>query len=329
MFIKSMLLLSLLNPFSSGEQLPSIESQLYKADDVLHVESCFAHERATYDGFVSYSVNEFKASGGKAFSSLTNEIFKERFKAGFYEKFKRNIDCYLIQYQSEGAIVDGYLVAEKDNNEVLPLVIHNRGGNGEYGKSTILSMLSHMPLLKEGAIVMGSQYRAKDEFGGADVKDVHALIEIGKSLASVKKDDINMIGVSRGGMMSYLVAKQRDDIKKLVIQAGMSDLALSMRERPGFKAVYEARIPNYSESPNVALHARSAINWVDEINERVEILLLHGDADKRVDVKNASNMASKLASLNRKHKLVIYPGGGHSLKKEKRKVNKEISNWLF
>ncbi|MCG7532623.1 prolyl oligopeptidase family serine peptidase [Psychrobium sp. MM17-31] len=328
-FVAPFLLISVMLSSSAFADTSVLFNQLKNAKGVVNVEACFSNERANYDGFISYSVKELKQGGGSLMKSLTDERFKKRFKPAIYKRVKASIDCYLFDYTVDDVVVAGYAVAQKGATKPQSLVINNRGGNGGFGRYAIVNMFSKLPLLKQGAIVMGSQYRQADEFGGADIKDVNVLIDIGKSLAITKDEKIKMIGTSRGGMTSYMVAKTRDDIGKLVIKAGMSDLALGLTIRPEMERVYRARIPNYQVNKAAALQARSAIEWVDELDNDIEILLIHGDADKRVNVSQAQNMAQKLKQLNRKHKLVVYPGGDHFLMAQKRKVNKEIIDWLF
>lgn len=325
----SILVAGLMASTSISAEPSLLKTQLQNAEGVVAVESCFANTRKSYEGFIAHSVNEIKQNGGRAMSKMNSELLSKRFKPKFFARAKKNLACYLIQYNVDGVLVDGYAVAQKNVSSAQSLVIHNRGGNGDFGRTPIISMFSHLPLIKQGAIVMGSQYRKADEFGGADIQDVHALIDIGKSMALTKNEKVKMVGVSRGAMTSYMVARTRKDISKLVINAGLSDLAYGLTIRPEMERIYQTRIPNYETQKETALKERSAINWVHELDKNIEILLVHGDNDKRVNVGHARNMAKKLKELNHPHKLVIYPGGDHSLRAEKRQVAKEINNWLF
>ncbi len=71
---------------------------------------------------------------------------------------------------------------------------------------------------------------------------------------------------------------------------------------------------------------RSAICWADEID--TPLLLLHGDADERVDVCHSVKMAEKLKEYNKEHELVIYAGGNHALLRFWDDVTSKSLNWL-
>ncbi|HEV2720875.1 MAG TPA: hypothetical protein VG323_12710, partial [Thermoanaerobaculia bacterium] len=50
-------------------------------------------------------------------------------------KEAERVDCRHIQYWSDGLRVAGYIWKPKDAAGKLPLIIFNRGGNGEFGKA--------------------------------------------------------------------------------------------------------------------------------------------------------------------------------------------------
>lgn len=324
-----MLLSSLLVATASSAESNNIAQSLAENGNVKSVKSCFDDHRSTYQGFLDSIVVEQKQNYGRMANHLTVEKLSRMFPEKKYQATKKNVTCLLITYQSSDAEVEGFLVAAKNIKEPQPLVVFNRGGNGDFGKQSILQMLRQMPLVKQGAIVVGSQYRKQDEFGGKDIQDVHQLIDIAKTLPQVKPGNIDMIGVSRGGMTSYMVAKERNDIDSLVIWAGNSDLEKGLTIRPEMENVYQQRIPNYENDKAQQLFNRSAIKWVDSLDKNIRILLLHGDKDKRVNVVHATDMDKKLTQLDREHKLVVYKGGDHGLRKYQKQVNQEISNWIF
>jgi dipeptidyl aminopeptidase/acylaminoacyl peptidase len=76
-------------------------------------------------------------------------------------------------YLSDGNTVEGYIAAPKDyleQTKPYPVLIYNRGGNGDYG--AVNSNFPPSIAISLNAIIVASQYRetnqgtGKDEFGG-------------------------------------------------------------------------------------------------------------------------------------------------------------------
>ena len=167
-----------------------------------------------------------------------------------------------------------------------------------------------------------------DEFGGKDVGDVVRLLDLSLTLPSADASNIFMLGASRGGMMSYLVARQRTDIRAMATIAGATDLLAGLEWRPEMERVYRDLIPRYDSNKQAALESRSALHWVDQIPTDLPVLLLHGEADERVNVSDSRAMATRLKQLGRPHKLVVYPGDNHVLQLNRRPAHQEVLSWF-
>ena len=240
-------------------------------------------------------------------------------------------DCHVITYASGDHVVAGYLVRPKADTAAgaLPLLVYNRGGNGDFGRLDGLQLFQTLlPLAKAGHVVVASQYRDADEFGGQDVDDVMRLIDLARTLPGVDRNRVFLLGQSRGAMTSYLVARRRSDIAAMATIAGPTDLAAGLAWRPGMERVYRARIPGYADDPQGALRARSALHWAEQLPARLPVLLLHGDADDRVSVEDSRAMAARLHQLDRPHKLVVYAGDDHGLRQNRRAAHAEILAWF-
>ncbi len=240
-------------------------------------------------------------------------------------------DCRIVSYASGGHTVSGYWVQPKAQLAAgkLPLLVYNRGGNGDFGRLDSLQLfLKLLPLARAGYVVVASQYRDADEFGGEDVDDVMRLIDLSLTQARVDAGRIFLIGQSRGAMMSYLVARRRGDITAMATIAGVSDLLAELSRRPEMETVYRARIPGYPDPQQATLVARSALRWAEQLPAGMPVLLLHGDADDRVHVENSRAMAARLQQLERPHKLIVYPGDNHGLQQNWRAARTEILNWF-
>jgi dienelactone hydrolase len=227
---------------------------------------------------------------------------------------------YAITYWSDGLRVAGYLGYPTETG-IYPAIIHNRGGFGSRGALTGGEIV---PYVEAGYVAVASQYRGngggegQEDFGGADVHDVTALIPLLKNLPNVDPHRIGMFGGSRGGMMTYLAL--RDDalsgqnaIKAAVTVGGISDLFAWDRERGGTLADI-LWLPLIGATPAQApelYRDRSAIYWADLI--QAPLLLLHGDADRDVSMQQTLDLAEVLRAVGATVEVIIYPGGDHPL----------------
>lgn len=229
------------------------------------------------------------------------------------------VEVSSITYLSDGLRVRGYLAVPRKGGR-LPCVVYNRGGNRSFGALDDASALLALGRLASwGYVVVASQYRGneggegREEFGGADVNDVLNLIPLLESHPRADASRIGMLGVSRGGMMTYLALARTDRIAAAVVVGGLSDLADSGRRRPGMESVYAALIPGYPEEGTGGLDERSAIRWVERLPRATPLLLQHGAADDRVDPSQALALAGRLVETGHTVRLVLFEGGDHVL----------------
>ncbi len=183
----------------------------------------------------------------------------------------------------------------------------------------------------------GSQYRGAsarltsnngaDEFGGADVQDVTALVDVAADIPMADTSNIALVGWSRGAMQSYLAARELDNVQAIVGIAGVADLEKELNWRLMMEKVCRGRIPDYDNSKSAALAARSVINWLDELPD-APVLLLHGSEDKRVNPEQSRLLAAALDNVGHKNKLVIYEGDNHGLVKNRQTMQQEVIAWL-
>ncbi len=240
-----------------------------------------------------------------------------------------------MTYDVDGLRVTGACVEpEWRAGERGPLVIYNRGGSGEYGALSpaqlSIYMVPYAERLRAG--VLASNYRGNfgsegaEEFGGADVNDVLALVALGKQQPWWDGKNIFMLGWSRGGMMTYLAMKHGLVLQAAAVGAGLSDLTSIAAQHADMHALYARRVPGYPEHRAVALEARSAICWPEKL--AAPLLLLHGDADPRIDVADARALYAALADLGHEVRYREYPGGDHYLMRERQSVQDEVVAWF-
>jgi predicted esterase len=239
-----------------------------------------------------------------------------------------SLDFYRLTYQSDNEIVQGFSIEPKFKNN-SPVIVFNRGGNREHGRLSVKSLLfATSKLGSAGYIILASNYRDNDEFGGSDIQDVLSLINITSEFDGADTSRIGMFGWSRGGMMTYLAVKNTDRVKTVVVGNGVSDLFKSITFRPEMeKYVYSKYIPNYWENKEQELTNRSVIYWTDKLNKSTSFLLLSGTNDQLVNPSQSENLAKILAKEGYKCNLKSYPTG-HGFRGYREELNDELIKWF-
>ena len=252
-------------------------------------------------------------------------------------KFFDETVTFSMRYLSEGLKIHGYLAKPKQINKSLPLVIYCRGGNRDFGETTDESELSLAGMASNGYIVLASNYggssqsEGADDFGGKEVKDVINLLALAKQLPFIDTTNIVFFGGSRAGIMVYQTLrnqKNNTNIKAAVVLAGVTDLELMFKNRPEMEGLARVLIPNYTNEKESAIQKRSVVYWAEDLPKHVPILLLHGDADKRVNVEHSIKLAKELEKLNHPHRLKIYKGENHSFSSVHDSVILEREKWF-
>lgn len=240
---------------------------------------------------------------------------------------------YELTYWSDGLRVKG-LYGQPKGQGPYPAVIFNRGGNRDYGA---LGGWELIPFVECGYVAVGSQYRGNlggegiEEFGGAEVNDVLNLILLLKSQPMVDANRIGMVGMSRGGMMTYIALKQDPldgvrDIRVAAVVSGVADMFMWSEERQDI--LEEVMIPLIGAAPEEQpelYEARSATYWPEMIE--APLLIQHGENDERVSVEQARKLAQGLEQAGKTVELIIYPGEDHVLSHH-RKGFPEIMAWF-
>jgi len=263
-----------------------------------------------------------------------------------------------IVYASDGLEVEAYLARPAVIEAPLPCVLRLRGGNRDFGAWTDERAGKRLvPLAARGYIVVATQYRGngkhgrlkypgdsicpgcgealggvgREEFGGADVNDILALIPLLENLPGADARRIGLFGWSRGGMMTYLALKASDRFAAAVVGAGVADAVAGFAQRPDMAThVYAELIPGWDDVTRrqAALEACSAVLWADRLPAETPILLLHGTGDWRVDPTQALDMAAALLAARRPFRLVMLEGGDHGLTDYDDEVQRQVYNWL-
>jgi dipeptidyl aminopeptidase/acylaminoacyl peptidase len=257
-----------------------------------------------------------------------------------FDRALTQLDCKFVTYESDGLTIYGWMVMPKgDKAHRLPVLIYNRGGNASFGAVDFATVMDTLfPYAEEGFLVLASQYRGvnetepkrlgTDQFGGADVRDVSRLVDMVAQIPRADPDNIFMLGVSRGAMMSFMTARRTNRIKAMAVIGDVSDLKTELRNRPEMEQVYVALIPGYAAHKDQSLADRSVLGWAQDLPPHMPLLILHGQNDERVHVSNAINLHRRLDQLGRPNKLIVYPGDDHFLSKHRDQSRAEIVHWF-
>jgi len=226
----------------------------------------------------------------------------------------RSIICYKMRYRSDDEEVVGYISAPADYQTAeYPLLVFNRGGNGDYSK---LEGYEVQYIAQHGFIVLASQYRGadggtgKDEFGGGDVNDVIKLIDTAAQF-SFSNGKIYMMGWSRGAMQTYIVLSRDNRVNAAVAGAGFTDLFSAYDESDTDMKinVFVKRVGRPSQDV-AEYRARSVLFWPEAIN--TPLLIAHGTDDERVQVHHSTDLYTIMSELSKIVELIIYPDMDHS-----------------
>lgn len=219
----------------------------------------------------------------------------------------KSIEAYEIAYMSDGHRVSGYMLSPQSPGP-HSIIIFNRGGNRDFASLSPYTMANYCGVLaSEGYLILASNYRDADEFGGAELNDVLKLIDIAPSIAGADTSRIGMLGWSRGGMMAYMAMARTTRLKAVAIGNGPSDLSQVLEDRPGLEAnVLAECIPDYFANKEEELRKRSVVHWIDELDADCSLLLLAGSADNHVDVSHAKRMAELLSDTEMDYTLKVY-----------------------
>ena len=259
---------------------------------------------------------------------------KDEFDAA---KNSQSIECFRIQYISDGLRVVGILVKPRGAQSTrYPVIIYNRGGLLDIGKLDTPNILDFFELAANGFVVLASQYRGNDggegreEFGGADVNDVTNLMSIAAGLPYADPKNVFLYGLSRGGMMTFLALERGAVVNAVAVVGALFDLEggleFTRRRAPGIADRVTKLIPDYASRGAAALRERSAVSWPEKVT--VPLLIIHGGEDEEVPVSQALAFATKLSVLQKPYELVVYAKEIHEALNNRRDRDARIVAWF-
>lgn len=286
----------------------STVEQLVEDDAIVRVE------QVGYDELDGMDMSQLPANYAAAFTGVRDRI-----------------DTYQILYEVDACTVAAFVAVPDDYTDLTrPLLIYNRGGNGNFGASTALEIALIAELTD--CVVIASQYRettpgtGKDEFGGADVADVLFWVDRVTNLDFVDPERVYMVGVSRGGMQTCLAlqADREGVVCAAVCVSGVYDLAANYESREDMRDMLNRRVGGDPTTAPEAYAARSAVNFADDL--QVPLLLIHSRGDKKVDYAQATSFAQALEEAGKTYDLITRETISHGM--ETIDEWKTVMDWL-
>ena len=197
---------------------------------------------------------------------------------------------YQFNFMSDGYRIKAYISIPLeiiDAQKPCKCIIYNRGGNSNLdslkGSDTSFLCAAANRIVAACEIRGSNGSEGVDQFGGDDLHDVIKLIDICEnSFSFIDMNDFCVVGVSRGGIMTYMAARQDKRIQKIIVASSISDLAQSYEEREDkMKETLINCIGGTPEEMPLEYEKRSALYWADEI--KVPVLLIHSKNDPKAN----------------------------------------------
>lgn len=278
----------------------------------------------------------------------TSDLTKYLYDSVLYEEARsqENFEYITFRYPSDEYEVEGFLCKpiDTDSKSDWPVILYNRGGTGNYGKLTPQIFPYFYQWAKAGFLVIASNYRFIDEYGrmdqlgGEELQDILNLYKVLSKLDYVDQNNIFMIGVSRGGLMTYQ-ALTKLQINASAVIGGVTNSFLHFQTRPIFiegwddlsePDNYEGLkniLPDFTTRRETYLTNRSPVKWARDINS--PIYILHSRQDGFVNVEQAIEMACELQKYQKSYQLKIYDQKSHSLPGQYFDSFQEILIWFI
>lgn len=154
-----------------------------------------------------------------------------------------------------------------------------------------------------------------------DVEDLNSVILQLKGLDYIRNAPVCVVGASEGGQIAYLAASQVKGVKAIIGLDGVTDYLdwyeWATTEYPKFPiAMFRNAAKSVREIFGCAPEAckdrylkLSPIHQVDQIS--CPLMIVHGEKDPQVPVRQAYRFADSLRSSNKPHEIHVYPNEGH------------------
>lgn len=143
-------------------------------------------------------------------------------------------------------------------------------------------------------------------------KTIKVLIEGYRRIQSepfVDRTRMGIVGYSRGGMAASLLAIQLDDVKAVVLGAGIYDFRKAY-EGTAFDGIRQ-NMKAETGMTEEAIRQRSSVLQMEKL--KCPVLILHGEKDKNVPVTQAYVLRDRLTALKKDFEIQLFPDKEHGI----------------
>lgn len=123
---------------------------------------------------------------------------------------------------------------------------------------------------------------------------------------------LGILGYSRGGMAASLLAVQLDDVKAVVLGAGIYDFKQA-HDETGIAAIRQ-NMKAETGMTEEAIKQRSSVLQMEKL--KAPVLILHGAKDVNVPVSQAYLLRDRLTILKKEFEIQIFPDHQHGIGSE-------------
>lgn len=180
-----------------------------------------------------------------------------------------------------------------------------------------------------GSTGYGKSFQKKiyKDWGGAELKDVLASVDVLKKGGYADPSNIAVVGGSFGGFMTLTCITKAPEIWKCAVDIfGPSNLITFLKSVPEHWKNGTEKLVGHLETDIEMLKERSPINFVDKI--QCPLMVVQGKYDPRVVVTESEQIVDKLMSQKKEVEYILLEDEGHGFSKVNNQVmvfNKMIS----
>lgn len=238
-----------------------------------------------------------------------------------------------ISYVSGTLKINAFIFSPENAKQNLPSNIHTRGKNYpvilfNHGGISGLNENSKRrcrELSAQGYVVFASSFRGEDQSEGnievalGEVDDVLAGLTWLEQNATLTHSDLQriaLVGFSHGALISLQAAKRAHRFKALVFSYGVSDIYswvhyLRASKQLGQDALTLKIYGTGPQSRPAEYAARSGLANLDQLDPRLEVLIMQGKLDEIVPPSQAEALAKALNAQSIKTTVRYFPDATH------------------
>jgi len=254
-----------------------------------------------------------------------------------------------VVFENEGEYIVGILHLPDGlgkGEKTAPAVVMLHGFTGHKSEAHRLFVHVARALCNAGFIVLRFDFRGSGDSDGEfedmtvlkEVSDASRAISFLLSFPYTDPERMGVIGLSMGGRVAAIIASRDKRIKFIVLYSAalipLRKKFLSLLKKEDWKRLEEGEAISigggwYLRKPFFeTLDSPTPLQILDKI--KVPVLMIHGDSDEVIPLKESIKGYEMLKKLNRKNELYIIKGGDHTFteKKHTREVMEKTLNWL-